>query len=219
MRSMCASRNAKLISPVPGSWRPGTSASCRWPMRGSSRSIVAARFPSMICMWNRSYWINALGAATSSSLRAACQETAGERALAQRLDQQPDALVGETPRGIFQVRHIRGMQARMIRVRRSNACHAMHAPAACGTRVAHCDFQVVAEAGFATRQASGAVLAALRIAARHVVQHDFHARGARPRRELLGLPGVRVLVLDGAKAGVRGRGKAIEKIDLREQHR
>jgi len=86
-------------------------------------------------------------------------------------------------------------------------------------RVAHCDFQVVAEAGFATRQASGAVLAALRIAARHVVQHDFHARAARPRCELLGLPRVRILILDRAKAGVRGRGKAVEKIDLREQHR
>jgi len=63
------------------------------------------------------------------------------------------------------------------------------------------------------------MLAALRIAARHVVQHDFQPRAARPRRELLGLPGVRVLVLDRAKAGVRGRGKAVEKIDLREQHR
>src|SRR2546422_467593 len=52
------------------------------------------------------------------------------------------------------------MQARAIRIRRSNPCHAMHAPAARGARVAHCDFHGVAEARFPTRQASGAGLTA-----------------------------------------------------------
>ncbi len=71
---MCGSRKSKLISPLPGSCRSGTSASCMWPMRGSSRSMVFARSPSTTCMWKMSYCSRRLSAPTASITAIACVE-------------------------------------------------------------------------------------------------------------------------------------------------
>src|SRR5438045_2374557 len=72
MASRCASRKSKLISPVPGSWRSGTSAICTWPMRPTRRSSVRARSPSMICMWKTSYCRRAFAWPAAFSTSIAC---------------------------------------------------------------------------------------------------------------------------------------------------
>jgi hypothetical protein len=74
-------------------------------------------------------------------------------------------------------------------------------------------------ARLAPAQAGGAALAQRRIALRHVVEHDLDAGIAHRGRDVGGFPVVRVLVFHRAEPGARGGGKALQKINLAEQHR
>src|SRR5688572_2062664 len=99
------------------------------------------------------------------------------------------------------------------------ASEAMQAGAARGVGVRDRPLEVVAKALLAPGQAGGAVLAALRIAGRRVVQHHLHARLARRRADVLGLERVGILVLHRAEARApRGR-EALEERQLLEQRR
>ena len=152
-------------------------------------------------------------------LRAAREKAAGHRPGAQRLDHEPHALAAE-PRGrIAEVGDVRFVERAAIDPGRHDTGHAMQPPASRGPRVGDGALEVLAKARFAPRQAGRAVLAALRVAARHVVQHDLDPgfTGSLPhvfRRDF-----VRILVLDRAEAGPGGRREALEEADLAKERR
>ncbi len=221
---MCASSQGKLISPVPGSLRSGTSATWMWPMRGSSRSMVLARSPSTICMWNTSYCSCRLSAPAASmatrGLRRTVEEETRDGARVARLGKQRQSGSLQLARGVAQIFHQR-LLGFFVRQRLGPDTGQRIQPRAAG-RLRILDGAVHAFAEFvrALRLAGDAAVALGRVARRQVVQHHFDAGGLCALRDLLrAAERIRELVFDVTEAGFRGGGEALGKRQLREQQR
>ncbi len=152
-------------------------------------------------------------------LRARAKEVVLRRVLAHRLDEELHLLAGKPRRGMAQVGDVGRMQLAPVRARRHDSGKAVQARTARRARILERALEGLAEGLLPARKAGRAVLAALRVAARHVVQHDLHARLAHRRSDVGRGEIVGILVLDRAESGAaRGR-EPLEEADLGKEHR
>ena len=220
-----ASRKSKLISPVPGSLRPGTSAICMWPMRGSSRSMVSGEvaFHDLHVeevVLQEARCRRATASSTCDRLRARAQEAVGTvRALSGSISARMPSRARRCA-GVLEVRDVGRVQRGAIRAGRHHA-----RPCSCrrGQRTvrAYSMARSRSSRNRCSRPGRQAMPRSPRAASPRgrLCSTTSTPASRAAARDLGRLPVVRVLVFDRAEAGLRRGGEALEEVDLGEQHR